>query len=181
MEKRKREGTRVLCDKLATRSSAVASRASAWPCVTAAIRINGWTCTTLLPHEKPSTLDHKFDWAPRGGRSRRQSFAFGRAGPDAHGCVRQLIDMPDSDHRLRPVAVKDARQFSPSAARNCVPIREVLTSRSAEEGHRARNQNFNTPAYLIFCAAGAEETDWQPGTSCRLLVTSPKLAQAWRA
>jgi SAM-dependent methyltransferase len=35
--------------------------------------------------------------------------------------------MPDSDHRLCPVAVQDARQFSPSAARNCVPIREVLT------------------------------------------------------
>ena len=35
--------------------------------------------------------------------------------------------MPDTDHRLRPVAVQDARQFSPSAARNCVPIREVLT------------------------------------------------------
>ena len=72
-------------------------------------------------------LDHKLEWAPRGGRSCRQSFAFGRAGPDAHGCVRQLIDMPDTDHRLRPVAVQDARQFSPSAARNCVPIREVLT------------------------------------------------------
>ena len=35
--------------------------------------------------------------------------------------------MSDTDHRLRPVAVEDARQFSPSAARNCVPIREVLT------------------------------------------------------
>ena len=34
--------------------------------------------------------------------------------------------MSDTDHRL-PVAVADARQFSPSAARNCVPIREVLT------------------------------------------------------
>src|SRR5215470_2849075 len=35
--------------------------------------------------------------------------------------------MSDTDHRLRPVAAADARQFSPSAARNCVPIREVLT------------------------------------------------------
>jgi cyclopropane fatty-acyl-phospholipid synthase-like methyltransferase len=35
--------------------------------------------------------------------------------------------MSDSHHRLRPVAVEDARQLSPSAARNCVPIREVLT------------------------------------------------------
>ena len=35
--------------------------------------------------------------------------------------------MSDTDHRLRPVAVEDARQFSPSAARNCLPIREVLT------------------------------------------------------
>jgi SAM-dependent methyltransferase len=35
--------------------------------------------------------------------------------------------MSDADHRLRPVAVEDARQFSPSAARNCVPIRDVLT------------------------------------------------------
>ena len=35
--------------------------------------------------------------------------------------------MPDTDHRLRPVAVQDARQFSPPAARNCVAIREVLT------------------------------------------------------
>src|SRR4029077_18727616 len=51
---------------------------------------------------------------------------FGAAGPDAHGCVRQHIDMSDPDHRLAPVAVEDARQFSPSAARNCVPIREVL-------------------------------------------------------
>jgi SAM-dependent methyltransferase len=92
----------------------------------AAIRIDGWTCTTLLPHENPSTLDHKLDCAPRGGRSRRQSFALGRVGSDGHGCVRQLIDMPDSD-RLRPVAVQDGRQFSPSAARNCVPIRELLT------------------------------------------------------
>jgi SAM-dependent methyltransferase len=35
--------------------------------------------------------------------------------------------MSDTNHRLRPVAATDARQFSPSAARNCVPIREVLT------------------------------------------------------
>jgi len=35
--------------------------------------------------------------------------------------------MSDSHHRLRPVAVEDARQLSPSAARNCVPIREALT------------------------------------------------------
>src|SRR5688500_19614514 len=35
--------------------------------------------------------------------------------------------MSDTDHRLRPVAAADARQFSPSAARNCVPMREVLT------------------------------------------------------
>ena len=35
--------------------------------------------------------------------------------------------MSDTDHRLRPVAAAGARQFSPSAARNCVPIREVLT------------------------------------------------------
>ena len=35
--------------------------------------------------------------------------------------------MPDTDHSLRSVAVEDARQFSPSAARNCRPIREVLT------------------------------------------------------
>ena len=35
--------------------------------------------------------------------------------------------MSDTDHRLHPVAVEDVRQFSPSAARNCVPIREVLT------------------------------------------------------
>jgi cyclopropane fatty-acyl-phospholipid synthase-like methyltransferase len=48
-------------------------------------------------------------------------------GPDARDCVRKHIDMTDTDHRLRPVAVEDARQFSPSAARNRVPIREVLT------------------------------------------------------
>jgi SAM-dependent methyltransferase len=41
--------------------------------------------------------------------------------------------MSNSDHPPRPVAVEhrsptsDARQFSPSAARNCAPIREVLT------------------------------------------------------
>jgi tRNA G46 methylase TrmB len=35
--------------------------------------------------------------------------------------------MSDTDRRLRLVAEEDARQFSPSAARNCVPIREVLT------------------------------------------------------
>jgi tRNA G46 methylase TrmB len=41
--------------------------------------------------------------------------------------------MSNSGHPSRPVAVEDrsraadARQFSPSAARNCVPIREVLT------------------------------------------------------
>lgn len=53
--------------------------------------------------------------------------------PDAHGYVGQPIDMSNSDHPPRPVAVEDrsptgdARQFSPSAARNCGPIREVLT------------------------------------------------------
>ena len=53
--------------------------------------------------------------------------------PDAHSYVRQPIDMSNSDHPPRPVAVEersptgDARQFSPSAARNCGPIREVLT------------------------------------------------------
>ena len=41
--------------------------------------------------------------------------------------------MPDTDHRL-PVAVADARQFSPSAARNCVPIREVLTRLLPKKG-----------------------------------------------
>jgi SAM-dependent methyltransferase len=41
--------------------------------------------------------------------------------------------MSNSDHPSRPIAVEDrnplgdARQFSPSAARNCEPIREVLT------------------------------------------------------
>jgi hypothetical protein len=35
--------------------------------------------------------------------------------------------LSDTDHRLHPIAEEDARQFSPSAARNCVPIREVLT------------------------------------------------------
>ena len=35
--------------------------------------------------------------------------------------------MSDSHHPLRPFAVEDARQLSPSAARNCVPIREALT------------------------------------------------------
>ena len=47
--------------------------------------------------------------------------------------------MSDTDHRLRPVALEDARQLSPSAARNCVPIREALDSRSAKKGCRARN------------------------------------------
>jgi len=41
--------------------------------------------------------------------------------------------MSDTDHRL-PVAVADARQFSPSAARNCVPIREVLTRLLPKKG-----------------------------------------------
>ena len=54
-------------------------------------------------------------------------------GADAHRCVRQFIDMSDADHRL-PVAVEDARQFSPSAARNCVPIREVLTRVLPKQG-----------------------------------------------
>jgi Protein of unknown function (DUF938) len=41
--------------------------------------------------------------------------------------------MSNSDHSSRPIAVEDrspisdARQFSPSAARNCEPIRDVLT------------------------------------------------------
>jgi SAM-dependent methyltransferase len=53
--------------------------------------------------------------------------------PDAHGYVKQLIDMSNSGHPPLPVAVEDrsrasdARQFSPSAACNCEPIREVLT------------------------------------------------------
>jgi SAM-dependent methyltransferase len=53
--------------------------------------------------------------------------------PDARGYVKQPIDMSNSGHPPRPVAVEDrsraadARQFSPSAARNCGPIREVLT------------------------------------------------------
>ena len=34
--------------------------------------------------------------------------------------------MSDTNHRLRPGAATDARQFSPSAARKCVQIREVL-------------------------------------------------------
>ena len=42
----------------------------------AAIRIDGWTCTTLLPHERPSKLNQKLD-GPVGPR--RQSFALGRA------------------------------------------------------------------------------------------------------
>ena len=78
----------------------------------------------LLPREKPSTLDHKLDWAPRGGRSRRQSFAFGRAGPDAHGCVRQLIDMPDTDHRI--AAIKRPRRCP------LTPAWPFMTARSAE-------------------------------------------------
>ena len=34
--------------------------------------------------------------------------------------------MSDTDYRLHPIAEEDARQFSPSAARNCVPISAVL-------------------------------------------------------
>ena len=37
-----------------------------------------------------------------------------------------LAALPDACIAGRPVAATDARQFSPSAARNCVPIREVL-------------------------------------------------------
>jgi hypothetical protein len=48
--------------------------------------------------------------------------------------------MSNSDHPSRPIAVEDrsavgdARQFSPSAARNCEPIREVLTRVLPKEG-----------------------------------------------
>ena len=115
----------------------------------------------LLPHEKPSTLDHKLDWAPRGGRSRRQSFAFGRAGPDAHGCVRQLIDMPDADHRLRPVAIQDARQLSPSVARNCVPIREVLTRVLPKKG-TALEIGSGTGEHVICFAKALPGLVWLP-------------------
>jgi predicted MPP superfamily phosphohydrolase len=59
--------------------------------------------------------------------------------------------MSDPDHRLRPVAVEDARQFSPSAARHCVPIREVLTrvlpkkgiSHTPEVYRQAADADFN--------------------------------------
>jgi SAM-dependent methyltransferase len=56
------------------------------------------------------------------------------------GYAKQPIDMPNSDHPSRPVVVEarsraaDARQYSPSAARNREPILEVLTRVLPEKG-----------------------------------------------
>ena len=69
--------------------------------------------------------------------------------------------MSDTDHRLRPVAVEDARQFSPSAARNCVPIREVLTRVLPKKGI-ALEIGSGTGEHVVCFAKALPRLVWLP-------------------
>jgi SAM-dependent methyltransferase len=75
--------------------------------------------------------------------------------------------MSNSDHSSRPIAVEDrsaigdARQFSPSAARNCEPIREVLTRVLPKEGI-VLEIGSGTGEHAICCAKALTNVVWIP-------------------
>ena len=83
--------------------------------------------------------------------------------------------MSDTDHRLRPVAVEDARQFSPSAARNCVPIREVLTRVLPKKGI-VLEIGSGTGEHVVCFAKALPRLVWLPSDPDRASRTS---IEAW--
>ena len=78
-------------------------------------------------------------------------------------------------HRLRPVAVEDARQFSPSAARNCVPIREVLTRVLPKKGI-VLEIGSGTGEHVVCFAKALPRLVWLPSDPDRASRTS---IEAW--
>jgi tRNA G46 methylase TrmB len=90
--------------------------------------------------------------------------------------------MSDTNHRLRPVGATDARQFSPSAARNCVPIREVLTRVLPKKGI-ALEIGSGTGEHVVCFAKALPRLVWLPSdpdeasrTSIEAWMTSKGLA-----
>jgi SAM-dependent methyltransferase len=90
--------------------------------------------------------------------------------------------MSDTNHRLRPVGATDARQFSPSAARNCVPIREVLTRVLPKKGI-VLEIGSGTGEHVVCFAKALPRLVWLPSdpdeasrTSIEAWMTSKRLA-----
>ena len=73
----------------------------------------------------------------RAGRARRSSLRDALPRPSRTRTNHQFIDMPNTDHRLRPLAVQDARQFRRRLRAIVWPNRRDADTRSAEEGPRA--------------------------------------------
>jgi len=85
--------------------------------------------------------------------------------------------MSDSHHRLRPVAVEDARQLSPSAARNCVPIREALTRVLPKKG-TVLEIGSGTGEHVVCFAKALPRLVWLPSDPD---VASRASIEAWMA
>ena len=90
--------------------------------------------------------------------------------------------MSDTNHRLRPVGATDARQLSPSAARNCVPIRGVLTCVLPKKGI-ALEIGSGTGEHVVCFAKALPRLVWLPSdpdeasrTSIEAWITSKGLA-----
>jgi SAM-dependent methyltransferase len=111
------------------------------------------------------------------------TFLFNELPAPRSGHVKQPINMPNSDRPPRPVVVEDrsgatdARQFSPSAARNRGPILEVLTRVLPKKGI-VLEIGSGTGEHAVGFAKALPGLDWLPSDPD---ATSRASIEAWIA